>query len=104
MSGDVVTTDLARRIFQAARSYMSALPDGTEITDELQIAALKLALTSVGIGPLIDKTKSLVDAVQFDDCGRMVGQEWRGGNGGQLSRETLRVADSVRQLLPGGGA
>lgn len=45
------------------------------------------------------RAKALVDAVQKDDCGMMIGQEWVGGNGGLLSRETLKAADDLRLSL-----
>jgi len=49
--------------------------------------------------PLESLAKALVDAVQRDDTGAMVGGEWRGGNGGLLSRDTLKAADGVRKEL-----
>ncbi|MER8959324.1 hypothetical protein [Mesorhizobium sp. M0701] len=44
-------------------------------------------------------SKELVDAINFDDNGAMVGGKWMGGNGGLLSRETLQKADAVRRAL-----
>lgn len=43
--------------------------------------------------------KELVEAINFDDNGALVGGKWMGGNGGLLSRETLRKADEVRRAL-----
>ena len=51
------------------------------------------------LATLVIDAKALVDAVQLDDTGQMVGQMWVGGNGGMLSRETIREADKVRRLL-----
>jgi len=51
------------------------------------------------LATLVIDAKALVDAVQLDDTGQMVGQMWVGSNGGMLSRETLREADKVRRLL-----
>lgn len=48
---------------------------------------------------LLKKAKALLDAVQRDDTGAMVGNEWRGGNGGLLSRETLVRADDLRREI-----
>lgn len=50
-------------------------------------------------GELIVDAKALVDAVKRDECGQMVGQMWVGGNGGLLSRETLKAADKLRATL-----
>ncbi|GEM_PF-2998554 len=47
------------------------------------------------------RAKALVDAVTFDDCGSIVGGHLVGGNGGLLSRETIKAADALRQLLEG---
>jgi hypothetical protein len=44
---------------------------------------------------LIKAAQALVDAVTFDDSG----YQGRGGNGGLLSRETIRKADELRQVL-----
>ena len=41
----------------------------------------------------------LVDRVALDDSGRIVGQQYQGGNGGLLSRETLFAADALRREL-----
>lgn len=48
---------------------------------------------------MLKKAKALVDAVQRDDTGSMVGNQWRGGNGGLLSRETLVAADDLRREI-----
>jgi hypothetical protein len=45
---------------------------------------------------VITQARALVAAVVQDDCGQMVGNQFVGGNGGLLSRETLRVADQLR--------
>ena len=48
---------------------------------------------------MIAATRELVNCVQRDDTGQMVGQIWMGGNGGLLSKETLRAADKLRTIL-----
>ncbi len=48
---------------------------------------------------LISLSKALVDAVAFDDCGRIIGGQLVGGNGGLLSRETIKAADRLRLAL-----
>jgi len=45
---------------------------------------------------VISSARALVAAVVQDDCGQMIGTQWVGGNGGLLSRETLRAADQLR--------
>lgn len=48
---------------------------------------------------LLKKAKALVDQIQLDDTGMMVGQTWVGGNGGLLSRETIVMADALRSEI-----
>lgn len=43
--------------------------------------------------------KALLDALTFDDCGAMLGGKFVGGNGGLISRETIRKADELRRAL-----
>lgn len=43
--------------------------------------------------------KELVEAINFDDNGALIGGKWMGGNGGLLSRETLEKADAVRRAI-----
>ncbi|SDG19171.1 hypothetical protein [Pelagibacterium luteolum] len=45
------------------------------------------------------KAKALLDAVDFDQHGRMVAGQFVGGNGGLISRETIRAADELRKVL-----
>ncbi len=45
------------------------------------------------------KAKALVDAVTLDDSGMLIGQVWVGGNGGLLSRDTIKAADELRKVL-----
>lgn len=49
---------------------------------------------------LAAKAKELVDALVFDDSG----SAGKGGNGGLISRETIRHADELRAILAGHGA
>lgn len=44
---------------------------------------------------LITAARDLIDAVTFDDSGVF----GRGGNGGLLSRETIRKADTLRLII-----
>ena len=46
---------------------------------------------------LIDRATALVASVQYDDSGHA----GKGGNGGLLSRETIRNADELRLALNG---
>jgi hypothetical protein len=48
---------------------------------------------------LLKKAKALVDQIQLDDTGMMVGQVWVGGNGGMLSRDTIVMADDLRREI-----
>lgn len=48
---------------------------------------------------LAKAAKALLDAITFDDCGAMVGGKFVGGNGGLISRETIRKADDLRRAL-----
>lgn len=48
---------------------------------------------------LLKHAQKLVDCVSHDDNGAMVGQQWVGGNGGLLSRETIIAADSLRRAI-----
>lgn len=43
--------------------------------------------------------KALLDAITFDDCGSLVGGKFVGGNGGLISRETIKQADELRRAL-----
>lgn len=43
--------------------------------------------------------KELVDAVDFDVNGRLIGGKWMGGHGGLTSNETIAKADEVRREL-----
>lgn len=45
------------------------------------------------------KIQALINAVDFDNNGAMVAHEWRGGNGGLISRETIRAVDALRRAL-----
>lgn len=51
------------------------------------------------VADVIAQARTLVAAVTTDDSGRMIGNQWTGGNGGLLSRETLVVADQLRLAL-----
>lgn len=47
----------------------------------------------------IAKARALLEAVDFDSNGIMVGNMRQGGNGGILSRQTLKAADDLRRAL-----
>lgn len=49
---------------------------------------------------IITKAQNLIEAITFDDCG----ENGRGGNGGLISRETVRAADELRLELNRVGA
>jgi hypothetical protein len=44
---------------------------------------------------IITKAQKLIEAITFDDCG----ENGRGGNGGLISRETVRASDELRLEL-----
>ena len=48
---------------------------------------------------IVAKARALLDAVTFDDSGVLVAGSYRGGNGGLLSRETIKAADALRLVL-----
>jgi len=48
---------------------------------------------------LMHRAKALVDAVSFDNSGAMIAGQWQGGNGGLISRETIKVADELRREI-----
>ena len=97
---DGLRMSIARQLVDSSRAYISALPNGTAVTDETTIAAVCAALSECDwLTDLVGRSAALVDMVSFDDNGSMVGKEWRGGNGGLLSRETTKAADAVRSLL-----
>jgi hypothetical protein len=48
---------------------------------------------------VIAEARKLVDAIQMDDTGMMVGTIWQGGNGGLLSTETIQQTDRTRKAL-----
>ncbi|WP_417585065.1 hypothetical protein [Pelagibacterium sp.] len=50
---------------------------------------------------LSTKAKALLDAVDFDNHGRMVAGKFVGGNGGLISRDTIQAADELRKALAG---
>lgn len=48
---------------------------------------------------LRDATKELVDSVDFDVNGALIGGKWMGGHGGLVSKDTIAKADAVRRAL-----
>lgn len=47
----------------------------------------------------IRQAEKLCDALDFDESGHMVGGQWMGGNGGLLSRDTMREKDQLRREI-----
>jgi len=47
----------------------------------------------------LDKAKALLKSVDFDQHGAMVAGQWVGGNGGLISRDTIKAADELRKAL-----
>jgi len=47
--------------------------------------------------------RKLLEAIDFDNNGVMVGQVRTGGNGGLISLDTTRAADELRRVLEGMG-
>lgn len=45
------------------------------------------------------KARALLDAVDFDNNGAMVAGHLVGGNGGLISRDTIKAADELRKAL-----
>lgn len=52
-------------------------------------------MTPATIPDVIAAARALIDAVTFDDSG----VHGRGGNGGLLSRDTIRKADELRLII-----
>lgn len=45
------------------------------------------------------RIQALIDAIDFDNNGAMIASEYRGGNGGLISRNTIRAVDALRRAL-----
>ncbi len=50
-------------------------------------------------GRLIAAARALVDAISFDVNGAMIAGQYRGGNGGLVSIETMKKADELRRAI-----
>jgi hypothetical protein len=48
---------------------------------------------------LMTDAERVVEAVTMDDSGMLVGTIWQGGNGGMLSRDTIKAVDRLRMTL-----
>jgi hypothetical protein len=48
---------------------------------------------------VIKAAEELLESIQFDDHGMMVGHKWQGGNGGMISTNTIRKADELRRAI-----
>jgi len=48
---------------------------------------------------ILENAKAPLDAVDFDNNGAMVGGQLQGGNGGLISRDTIKAADELRKAL-----
>lgn len=54
---------------------------------------------SYGQADVVDRARALLEAVDFDNNGAIVGQQSMGGNGGLISIATTRAADALRLAL-----
>lgn len=45
------------------------------------------------------RARALLECVDFDNNGAMVGGQWMGGHGGLHSQETIKAADALRLAL-----
>lgn len=64
------------------------------------LATIRTAIDRVPIElRLREAARKLLDTVDFDNNGIMVGQVRTGGNGGLISLETTRAADELRRVL-----
>lgn len=84
------TPDRVQELLEANHRYQQEARDArAEVArlEEIADASARLA----------GAARALLDAVTFDDSGEM----GRGGNGGLISRETIRKADELRLVLAG---
>ena len=56
-------------------------------------------VSAEALGNVLARAENLVAAIQLDDSGQLVGNQWMGGGGGLLSRDTLKAADQLRNAL-----
>ena len=67
---------------------------------EIDLAAIRAAIDAA---PRAERLRlaatRLLEAVDFDNNGSMVGQVRTGGNGGLISMATTRAADDLRKVL-----
>jgi hypothetical protein len=69
------------------------------MSDETALPDWMAAVDAKAHHDLIAKAKALVEAVGQDDNGRLVAGQWVAGNGGLLSRETIKAADALRMEI-----
>jgi hypothetical protein len=58
-----------------------------------------MSTDDLALDTVVATARALLGAVTSDDSGMLIGNQWVGGNGGLLSRDTLRVADQLRLAL-----
>lgn len=64
------------------------------------LATIRAAIDAAPIElRLRHSAKKLLEAVDFDNNGVMVGMQPMGGNGGLISLDTTRAADELRRVL-----
>lgn len=51
--------------------------------------------------PALASAQILLDAVDFDNNGATIAGQFVGGNGGLISRDTIKAADELRKALAG---
>jgi len=61
-------------------------------------ARAMLSVVEVAVGVLAP-ARALLEAVEHDNNGSVVGGQYVGGNGGLLSRETIITGDALRRVL-----
>ena len=67
-----------------------------EQTPFAMLAAINMAMIA---HPALARAQALLKAVDFDNFGTMVAGKFVGGNGGLISRETIKAADELRKAL-----
>lgn len=48
---------------------------------------------------LIIAANELLDSINFDDHGALLGGKWMGGHGGLISKKTFQKSDALRRAL-----
>ena len=84
-----------------AERFLSGFEDDPAqegIADDL--ATIRAAIEAAPLeARLLASARKLLEAVDFDNNGVVVGQVRTGGNGGLISHDTTRAADELRRVL-----